>query len=115
MTGWYRRRYEARMTQAQLAVDFINWGINVAFIAAVLFPIVIRPFWNWTDSDWGWNTVVFDLVVALALLPTWLHRVFDMNPHTYLFIWIQAASIWAVPVIVLWRGWIIWRVQRHGE
>lgn len=103
------------MTQAQLAIDFINWGINAAFIAAVLFPIVVRLFWNWTDSAWGWNTVLFDLVVALALLPTWLHRTLDMNPRTYLFIWIQAVSIWAVPVVALWRTWIIWQVQRHGE
>lgn len=103
------------MTQAQVAIDVINWGINVAFVAAVLFPIVIRPIWAWTASAWGWNTIVFDLVVAVALLPVWLHRTFNLNPASLVFLWIQAASLVAVPVIIIWRVRIIWLVQRHGE
>lgn len=103
------------MTQAHLAVDVINWGINVAFISSALFPIAIRPIWKWTDSDWGWNTVAFDIAIAIALLPVWLHRTFNFSPSSPMFLWIQAASICAIPVLIIWRCWIIWQVQRHGE
>jgi hypothetical protein len=103
------------MTQAQVALDIINWGINVAFVITLLFPIGVRPFWNWTESDWGWNIVAFDTVVALALLPTWLHHTLGITSGTFVFLWIEATSIWAVPVVVLWRAWIIFQAQRHAD
>lgn len=103
------------MTQVQVALDCINWGINVAFVITMLFPIGVRPFWNWADSDWGWNIITFDAIVALALLPTWLHHTIGINGGTFIFLWIEAGSIWAVPVVVLWRAWIIYQVQRHRE
>jgi hypothetical protein len=103
------------VTQTQLAIDIINWGINVAFVSSILFPVAIRPIWAWTESAWGWNTIAFDVVVALALLPVWLHRTFNLNPGSLMFLWIQAASLCAIPVIIIWRTWIIWRVQRHGR
>lgn len=101
------------MTQAELIVNFVNWGINVAFIVSLVFPIAIRPIWAWTKHSWGWNIVVLDWAISLALLPVWVHRAFNLNPDTYLFGWIQAASIWIVPVIILWRAVIIWLTQRY--
>jgi hypothetical protein len=103
------------MTQDQLALDLINWGVDVSFIVTVLFPFYIRIIWNWLDSDWGWNTIVFDIVVALALLPVWLHHTFGLSASSHIFLWVDATSIWAIPTIVIWRTWIIFRVQRHGE
>lgn len=103
------------MTQVQAAVDSINWGVNVAFVVTVVFPMGIRPFWKWTESDWGWNTIVFDIVVALALLPAWLHHVLHIDPTSVGFLWVQAGSIWSIPVLVLWRAWIIFQVQRHAD
>src|ERR1700760_2009993 len=103
------------MNQAQLVADVINWGINIAFVITLAFPIGVRPFWNWTDSDWGWNIIAFDSVVSLALLPAWLHLTIGINPSGLGFLWVEAGSIWSIPVIVIWRAWIIYNVQRHGE
>lgn len=101
------------MTQVQTLADVINWGINVAFVISALFPIVIRPIWAWTRSSMGLNVVTLDVVVALALLPTWLHRTFSVNALTLPFIYVQAISIWLVPTVVVWRALIIWHEQRH--
>jgi hypothetical protein len=113
LTDWYRKG--GAMTQVQQVLNIINWGINVAFIVTLLFPIGVRPFWNWMTSDWGWNIVTFDSIVALALLPTWLHHTLGINASTLLFLYIEAVSIWSVPIVVLWRAWIIYNAQRHVD
>jgi len=102
------------VTQGQIAIDIINWGVNVGFVVTFTFPGWIRLIWKWTESDWGWNTVALDMAVAVALLPSWVHRVFNLKPDTYLFIWIVAGSLWAILIIVIWRAYIIYRIQRHG-
>jgi hypothetical protein len=101
------------VTQVQTLANVINWGINVAFVIPALFPLAIRPIWAWTKSSMGWNVIALDFVVALALLPTWLHRTFDVNSFTIAFLYVQALSIWLVPTVVIWRTCIIWSEQRH--
>jgi hypothetical protein len=97
-------------------MDIIDDGVSVGFIVALLFPFVGLPkigFWPWWQSDWGWNLVAFDFCVALALLPVWLHRFFNLDQFAYYFGWIQAVSIWGIPAIILWRVVMIWLSQRY--
>jgi hypothetical protein len=109
------------VTQGQLIIDSINDGVNVAFIVTLLFPLVGLPrigrlklgFWPWYKSDWGWNMVAFDACVSLALLPIWAHRALNLDSNSYFFGWMEAASIWLIPAIVLWRVFLIWQAQRH--
>lgn len=113
------------MTQARLLADLAYWGVDAAFIASVLFPLTGLPhfrmwrfsvrigFWPWWRSDWGWNLVCFDAVVALALLPSFLRRVFGLAPDTYLFQWIVVISLWQIPAIIIWRVLMIWSAQRR--
>jgi hypothetical protein len=103
------------MTQGRLVIDVVNAGVNVAFAVALLFPFAIRMVWDWTASDWGWNLILKDFAIALAILGAWLHIVLGINPNTYFFMWASAVSIWAIPIIIIWRGRIIWRTQRHPE
>jgi len=106
------------VTQAELLLDLLNDAVAVAFPIAILFPLIGLPkigFWPWYQSSWGWNLVIFDLVVAIAVLPSWLHRVLGMNPETLYFEWILVVSLWSIPIIVLWRTFLIWRAQRNIE
>lgn len=102
------------MTQAHLAHDITNWGVYVSFYVALLFPFVVRFIWDWLQSDWGWNVIMFDLAIAAALLPAWLYKTFGVNPAAVYFIWLDAVAIWSIPVNIAWRLVIIYKIQRHG-
>lgn len=101
------------MTQFQFLADWIEDAIIIAFVCAILFP-AIGFIYRWWDSSFGWNMIVFDFAVGLALFPAFLHRVFNVNATSYAFLYIEALSITAVPVIVLWRVWAIYGIQRAG-
>jgi hypothetical protein len=114
------------VTQTQLLADLIDDAIAVAFPIAMLFPLIGLPkikfgplplqgFWPWYRSSWGWNLVVFDLVIGIAVLPAWLHRVLGLNPETLYFEWIEVIALWAVPISIVWRALLIWRVQRNVD
>jgi hypothetical protein len=101
------------MTQEQLAIDLINWGVDVAFLVPFLFPAYIRLIWAWEKDEWGWNIILLDLAVSLAILPTFVHRVAGVRFSTPVFLWLEAASLWFIPMIIVWRSVMIWRKQRR--
>lgn len=114
------------MTQGQLLIDLINDAVAVALPVAILFPLIglprfvagrfkIQGYWPWYHSTWGWNLVVFDLIIGLAVLPAWLHRILGLNPATLYFEWIEVVSLWSIPIVILWRAILIWRAQRGGD
>jgi hypothetical protein len=103
------------MTQTQIVINLINWGVNAAFVIAFLFPAAVRTFWAWEKSDWGINIVSLEFAIALALLPAWLHRTVGLTVNTLLFEWTDAIAIWSIPGIIIWRMIIIWRSQRYNE
>lgn len=101
----------------------INDGVFATFLAALLFPLVgvkvrmgiirVSGFWPWWQHSWGWNIVCFDEAVAIALLPSWLHHVFGINPETTTFLALDAVAIWSVLGIIAWRTVLIWIAQRR--
>jgi hypothetical protein len=101
------------MTQAQLLSDLGVWGVNVAFVAAILFPFVVRTFWAWEKSDWGLNIVLLEILIAFALLPSWLRRAVGISLNTYFLGWLVVACLWGIAVVIVWRTIIIWRTQRY--
>ena len=103
------------MDQKQIAIDLINWGVDFAFLIPFLFPAYIRLIWAWEKDEWGWNIVLLDLAVSLAILPSFGHRVFGVNVSRIFFIWLVACSIWLIPIIVVWRSIMIWKKQRNIE
>jgi hypothetical protein len=103
------------VTQGHIILDLLNWGVNAAFLVPFLFPLVIRTIWAWEKDEWGWNIICLDLCVASALLPSFVHKMFQVNIATYFFGWFQVASIWLVPVIIIWRALLIFQKQRGNE
>jgi hypothetical protein len=85
----------------------------VAFWVCFTWPAVVRVFWPWNRSVWGWNMVLKTEMVALALLASVLHTEFGIQPGLPLE-WTVVAAVTAIPVIVLWRTWIIYKLQSDG-
>jgi hypothetical protein len=111
------------VTQYHLLADIINAGVFAAFIVSLLFPLVGLPalkfwphwrigFWPWWKTGFGINVVSLEFVIAVALLPSFLHRIAGLSATTYAFLWLQAVSICLVPVVIIWRAVIIWHAQR---
>jgi hypothetical protein len=84
-----------------------------AFVVGILFPLT-GFYWSWWETWLGRNLVYFDYVVALALLPLFLHFVFGLTPHTLYFAWVQSVSLALIPLLIVWRAALIYREQRHG-
>ena len=63
---------------------------------------------------WGRNIVSLEMALALALLPGVLHREVGLPVNTFLYGWIVVAAIFAAGIIVVWRGFIVFKTQwRH--
>jgi hypothetical protein len=99
-----------------LSIEVARLALQAGFWAAVAFPIITAFFWPWWTSSWGWNIISLEAAIGLALLEAVLYVEFGLKPgHTPLHIlgWTEAAALWMVPVIIVWRGIIIWHTQRH--
>jgi hypothetical protein len=90
-----------------------EWGLNLSFIVPFLFPFVVRTYWDWTKSSWGWNIISLELAISLAVLRSFIIVDFHVTRGSEWFDWLTVASLWAIPVIVVWRAYIIWHRQRH--
>ena len=102
------------MTQAHLIRDLDEYVIWFSFLISVLFPAATSAVWPWWKHAWGVNIIVLEGAIALALLPPWLRIVFGLRSFTYLFAWVQLASVTLVGLIIVWRLVLIWRTQRDG-
>lgn len=103
------------MNQEHLIKILGEWGVNAAFIIPFLFPFVVRLYWDWTKSSWGWNIVTLELAIALALIRSFLVVDFNISRGAIWFEWLTVVSLWAIPIIIVWRAYIIWHRQRHVE
>lgn len=103
------------MTQLQLLTDLANIGAGLLFWVCFAFPFVIAMVWPWWQSWWGRNIVSLEIALAMALLPSVLHRELELSASTYLFGWIIVGALFAAAAIVIWRGVMIFRVQRREK
>jgi hypothetical protein len=101
------------VTQLHFLRDWVVWASGVAFWVCLFWPAVIRLFWPWHRDEWGWNMVIKTELIAIALLSTTLHYEFGIQPGLVLE-WIAVAAVTAIPVVVTWRTWIIYRAQQAG-
>lgn len=90
----------------------VEWEVQVGFVVSVLFPVITRVYWPWNQSWWGWNTVLLELSLAGVLFPSWMEINFRFDDIWLQ--WMEAASLGAVTLNVLWRAVMIWRTQRDG-
>lgn len=101
------------MTQLQFLNDWVADAAPVAFWTCLLWPALVRLIWPWNRHQWGWNMIIKTELIALALLGTVLHREFGVT-NPYVLLWTVALAVTAIPLVVGWRTWIIWRGQRDG-
>jgi len=102
------------MTQAQFLSDVVKWLVNITFWTSLAFPVVTRPFWPWTRSQWGRNIVALELAIAFTLIGSIMNIDLGWRRYPLVFAWITTVSLACVPVIVIWRAVMIWRTQRDG-
>lgn len=100
------------MHDLQLLADIVRWEVNACFLVSMLFPVVTWFFWPWHESSWGWNIVLLEIGIAGTLFPSWL--LVDFHVTDLPLEWVQVVFLALVPVNVIWRTVIIWRVQRKG-
>jgi hypothetical protein len=100
------------MTMRELTV-WIDWTIGVTFWLCVFWPLFILTFWKWYESEWGWNLAVKIFALALALLGPVLHDEFGFQEGTTLLT-ITAVALTIIPIVILWRTWIILKTQYSG-
>lgn len=99
-------------------VDAYLIAIQVTFWVSVLFPFVTALFWPWWKSWWGRNIIALEAAIAFTLIGEVLELEFGLVPkHTpgHLLLWTSAVSLWSVPVVLVWRGGLIFLEQLHGK
>lgn len=102
------------MTSMRLLQDIGNVSAGLAFWTCFLWPAIVRFFWAWHRSAWGWNMAIKVELIALALVPSTLYREFGVRPGIGL-LWASVMAVTIIPFVLAWRTWIIWRGQRRGE
>ena len=90
--------------------------IQVIFYSGLIAPAVMATFWPWWRSELGWSITAKTFALSLALLPAMLVYWFGLNAITGsdALRWFSLTALAAVPVIVWWRVWVIYKAQRDG-
>lgn len=90
--------------------------IQVIFYSGIAAPIVLGLFWKWWRSELGWSIVAKTLALSLALTGTMLIYWFGPTgvARSDAMQWFTLVMLAAVPVILWWRVWVIWKTQRSG-
>jgi hypothetical protein len=91
-----------------LVTDLTNWGLNAAFWSSIGFLLTISIVWPWWKSFWGFNIMMLELAIALALFPPILARDFNVRiANSAAANWNEIVALWLVAIIVIWRGVMI--------
>lgn len=90
--------------------------IQVIFYSGLAAPAVMASFWVWWRSELGWSIVAKTLALSLALLPAMFLYWFGPTAFTTsdALRWFSIVALAAVPVILWWRVWVIFKTQRKG-
>lgn len=84
----------------------------VAFCAAVAFIALYSAIAPWWRSPLGRNLVALDASISLTLLPSVLHHALGVSSaDTPAFAWFTVLAFGFVPVVIVWRAWILCRIQ----
>ena len=102
------------MTQAQFLADWIQDVVLIGFVAAVLFPVAAAFILPWWRHAFGLNMIALDLALGIALFPAVLHRVFGVSLTSIAYTYVIAISLTIVPIVIVWRFWVIYKTQRAG-
>ena len=91
--------------------------IQVIFYSGLLTPLVMATFWRWWQTELGWSIVAKTLCLSASLLMVMLTYWF--GPTDFLrsagLQWFTVVMLAAIPVILWWRVWVIFKTQRDGS
>lgn len=92
------------------------WASNLAVVApwcvAVLFAVIYTLKAPWWRTWMGRNLFFFDIAVAVAMTPGFVHAVFGMSEDTEFFQWLLVADLSVVSLLILQRCILLFRVQK---
>jgi hypothetical protein len=91
------------------ALAYFVFGACGLFVA--VYTLAARSWWR---SRVGLAMGLRDIVIALAFLPQVLHAAIGVTLAVAWFHWYWRASLAALGLVTLWRGWVIWSMQRRG-
>lgn len=101
--------------QWHLIADLIDAAVALLFWVCAVFPVIVGIVWPWWQSWWGRNIVSLEVALAVALLPSVLHKEFGLNTDTYVYGWLVVASLFAAAIIVVWRSVMIFIIQHRNR
>jgi hypothetical protein len=103
------------LTQAQVLHDVSEWVIQAAFWCSIAFPVwytICAPWWRYPV---GRAIVALDSAIALATGPTTIGLIFGASVvASSFFSWLTVFAFGCIPVITIYRGVVVWQVQRRG-
>lgn len=86
--------------------------VVITFFASIGFIVLYTILAPWWRSPLGRNLVAFDAALSLTLLPSVVHHTFGVNSAlSPAFAWFTVGAFAAVPLVIVWRAWILLRVQ----
>jgi hypothetical protein len=93
--------------------EWSKYAIGVTFWVCFTWPAVVRLFWPWQQSMWGWNMAIKTELIAVALLAVVLRTEFGVQPGLGLE-WVEVAAVTLIPFVIAWRTWLIYQDQKAG-
>jgi len=86
--------------------------VVITFFASIGFIVLYTVLAKWWLSPLGRNLVAFDSALSLTLLPSVVHHTFGVSSAlSPAFAWFNVGAFAAVPLVIVWRAWILLRVQ----
>lgn len=87
--------------------------LQVTFFCCWGFIGVTSFYWPWWQNQVGWSITLKSAAIGLALLPAMMHEWFGADQRQPFMEWLAVAALAAIPLILIWRAVVIYRIQRH--
>ncbi len=88
-------------------------AVQGIFYASLIFIIGVSAFWPWWQSELGWSITAKSIALGLAVLPAQIAYWTGGKPSPGEQ-WAATILLWFVPPILIWRAWVLFKVQRRG-
>ena len=85
------------------------------FWVMFLMPVVAARFWQWWKNPVGIGFFSMDILLAAALLPSALRRMFGIPVTSPAFQWFVIAVFSLIAPVGVWRLWQLYKIQRKDD
>jgi hypothetical protein len=103
------------MGQLVLQGHIAQWAVEFAFWSTALLPVVLLIIWDWRKAPYGPALVTLDWLASLALLPSVIHRLFNVPITSIWFGWFEIVVLCLIPVRSVTFFFQIYRLQRNDK